>query len=385
MITLGYVGVQPSSYPINTIFLWTGGSHEGVLQVALKPRAPAFVSTDFEETLRRRFARTISGRAVLVRARRHRQPHHELRRADAGRSRDAGPGFRGDRAFATKVRDELARIPALRDLQSGRRSITRPSRSPSIARWPANSASPSIRSAARSPPPPRRAGSSRRTTGPIPRTGIAFQVQVEVPQPRMTTLDDLRVVPVSGDRGSHAAARRRGARIDNAHDRRRIRPHQRAADGHAVGERRGRGPRARRGHGRRRRSPAPARRRAAPRSRCAARLRAMRETFANITAGLRRGGRRDLSAARRELSVAAARLRRRLDRAGRPRRASSLMLAATRNDAERAVVHGRDHGHRRRGRERDSAGDVRGAGAPARDVGAATPPSTPRARACGRC
>src|SRR4029078_2808985 len=36
------------------------------------------------------------------------------------------------------------------------------------------------------------------------RTGIAFQVQVEVPQPRMTTLDDLRVVPVSGERGSHA-------------------------------------------------------------------------------------------------------------------------------------------------------------------------------------
>ena len=40
-ITLGYVGVQPSSYPINTIFLWTGGSHEGVLQVALKPDARA--------------------------------------------------------------------------------------------------------------------------------------------------------------------------------------------------------------------------------------------------------------------------------------------------------------------------------------------------------
>jgi multidrug efflux pump subunit AcrB len=38
-ITLGYVGVQPSSYPINTIFLWTGGSHEGVLQVALRPEA----------------------------------------------------------------------------------------------------------------------------------------------------------------------------------------------------------------------------------------------------------------------------------------------------------------------------------------------------------
>jgi multidrug efflux pump subunit AcrB len=37
-----------------------------------------------------------------------------------------------------------------------------------------------------------------------PRTGIAFQVQIEVPQPQMTNLEDLRVVPVSADRGSHA-------------------------------------------------------------------------------------------------------------------------------------------------------------------------------------
>jgi multidrug efflux pump subunit AcrB len=36
-----------------------------------------------------------------------------------------------------------------------------------------------------------------------PRTGIAFQVQIEVPQPRMTSLDDLRAIPVSADRGSH--------------------------------------------------------------------------------------------------------------------------------------------------------------------------------------
>jgi hypothetical protein len=53
-VTLGYVGVQPSSYPINTIFLWTGGSHEAVVQVALTPGSGIRV-TDFEETLRRRF------------------------------------------------------------------------------------------------------------------------------------------------------------------------------------------------------------------------------------------------------------------------------------------------------------------------------------------
>src|SRR4029079_10424140 len=53
-ITLGYVGVQPSSYPINTIFLWTGGSHEGVLQVALKPGAGVQLGP-FEEHLRQVF------------------------------------------------------------------------------------------------------------------------------------------------------------------------------------------------------------------------------------------------------------------------------------------------------------------------------------------
>jgi multidrug efflux pump subunit AcrB len=35
-ITTDYVGVQPTSYPVNTIFLFTSGQHEAVLRVALK-------------------------------------------------------------------------------------------------------------------------------------------------------------------------------------------------------------------------------------------------------------------------------------------------------------------------------------------------------------
>ena len=129
-ITLGYVGVQPSSYPINTIFLWTGGSHEGVLQVALKPDAPAFGSTDFEEALRRRFSERFPDRAVLVRAGRHRQPDHELRRADAGRGRDHGPGLRRQpdvcrRRCATSSRA----FPRCAICSTSRRSTTRRFRS----------------------------------------------------------------------------------------------------------------------------------------------------------------------------------------------------------------------------------------------------------------
>ncbi len=36
-ISLGYVGLIGSSYPINNIFLWTRGPEEAVLRVALKP------------------------------------------------------------------------------------------------------------------------------------------------------------------------------------------------------------------------------------------------------------------------------------------------------------------------------------------------------------
>ncbi len=67
-ITLGYVGVQPSSYPINTIFLWTGGSHEGVLQVALKPaggHSAHGLRGSAAPTLQRAISRPRSSRSSL--------------------------------------------------------------------------------------------------------------------------------------------------------------------------------------------------------------------------------------------------------------------------------------------------------------------------------
>src|SRR5258708_14208163 len=36
---LGYVGTQPSSYPINAVFLWTSGSQQAIINVGLKPGA----------------------------------------------------------------------------------------------------------------------------------------------------------------------------------------------------------------------------------------------------------------------------------------------------------------------------------------------------------
>jgi multidrug efflux pump subunit AcrB len=202
-ITLGYVGVQPSSYPINTIFLWTGGSHEGVLQVALKPDAGIRL-TDLEETLRQRFHERFPTARFSF------EPGDIVNRImNFGTSTPVevaitGPDFAASRAFAGKVREELARIPALRDLQYGQ-ALDYPAVQVNVNRQMAGQLGVTVDQVGRSFAA---ATSSSRFVAPNywadPRTGIAFQVQVEIPQPRMTTLDDLRVVPVSAERGSRA-------------------------------------------------------------------------------------------------------------------------------------------------------------------------------------
>jgi multidrug efflux pump subunit AcrB len=195
-ITLGYVGVQPSSYPINTIFLWTGGSHEGVLQVSLKADAP-FRLEDFEETLRGKFKEKFPDAQFSF------EPGDIVSRIlNFGSPTPVevavmGPDFAASRAFATTVRAELAKIGSLRDLQYGQ-TLDYPAIQVNVNRQLAGQLGVTVDEVGRSFAA---ATSSSRFVAPNywadPRTGIAFQVQVEVPQPRMTTLEDLRVVPVA--------------------------------------------------------------------------------------------------------------------------------------------------------------------------------------------
>jgi multidrug efflux pump subunit AcrB len=201
-ITLGYVGVQPSSYPINTIFLWTGGSHEGVLQVALK-RDARITLASFEETLRGRFHTRFPTTEFSF------EPGDIVSRIMNFSAPTpveiavAGPDFAASRAFATKVRGELARIATLRDLQY-EQTLEYPAIQVNVDRQLAGQLGVTVDQVGRSFAA---ATSSSRFVAPNywadPRTGIAFQVQVEVPQPRMTGLDDLRVVPVAANRAMH--------------------------------------------------------------------------------------------------------------------------------------------------------------------------------------
>lgn len=282
-ITLGYVGVQPSSYPINTIFLWTGGSHEGVLQVALKPEARLALG-DFEETLRRRFHDRFPTAQFSF------EPGDIVSRImNFGAPTPVevaitGPDFVASRTFATKVRDELARIPTLRDLQFGQ-ALDYPAIQVDVNRQLAGQLGVTVEQIGRSFAA---ATSSSRFVSPNywadPRTGIAFQVQIEVPQPRMTSLDDLRAVPVGADRRSHPllgdVARVENTTIVGEYDRvngQRMVTLTANVFGEDLGRMAGRV------------NQAIARAGAAPRGAAVTvrgQLAAMRETFTNITAGL---------------------------------------------------------------------------------------------------
>src|SRR5690348_3486769 len=112
---LGYVGTIPSTYPINTVFLWTSGPQEGVLRVALRSDMGISMS-DVKERLRKALAQQFpdgqfsfeSGDIVS-----------QIMNFGAPTPIEvaiAGPNLATNRTYAEKVRTELARIGSLRDL-----------------------------------------------------------------------------------------------------------------------------------------------------------------------------------------------------------------------------------------------------------------------------
>jgi multidrug efflux pump subunit AcrB len=194
-ITTGFIGVQPPSYPINTIFLWTSGPQEAVLKVALKQTASirgealrerlrAALHKDFPDTQFSFEPGDIIGQVMSF-----------------GSSTPIevavqGPSLPNNRAHAAKVRTELAKVQSLRDLQYAQ-SMDYPTLDVKIDRQRAGQFGLSMSQVAKSMVA---ATSSSRFVEPNywrdPASGNAFQIQVEIPYQRMDSIDALRGVPV---------------------------------------------------------------------------------------------------------------------------------------------------------------------------------------------
>jgi multidrug efflux pump subunit AcrB len=201
-ITLGFVGVQPPNYPINTVFLWTSGPQETVMRVALKPGSKVDVR-DLEERLRKELPQQFPDSTFSFEAGDIISQIMNFGSPTPVEVAIRGPNLAQNAEFAGKIRNQLASLNFLRDLQY-EQPLQYPTVDVDVNRVMAGQMGITVEQVGRSLVT---ATSSSRLVTPNywrdPNSGIGYQVQVEIPQPRMLSVEDVQRVPVSTDGNAH--------------------------------------------------------------------------------------------------------------------------------------------------------------------------------------
>jgi multidrug efflux pump subunit AcrB len=193
--SLGFVGAQPSSYPVNTIYLWTSGPHEAVLMVSLKD-GRSLSTEELQERLRERLPRIARGTAVSFEAADLVNQVMSFGSPTPIEVAVTGSNLTASRGHADKIKAEMEKIAAFRDVQFGQ-ALDYPVLSIDVDRERAGQLGVTVEDVGRSIVS---ATSSSRFVQPNywadPNSGIAYQVQVEVPQHAMHSVEDVLNVPV---------------------------------------------------------------------------------------------------------------------------------------------------------------------------------------------
>jgi multidrug efflux pump subunit AcrB len=221
-ISVGYLGLLPSSYPINTIFLWMSGPEEAVLRVALKSGSGIQIE-QLKKDLRRELPDRL-GNWLRERLTAEKLPADQV--ADRVRGLKfsfepadivnevmsfgsptpvevaisglafSGPNKAEHWTFVDRIQSELAKIPSLRDLQF-LQPMDYPAVKVKIDRQLAGASGVTTEEVANSLVA---ATSSSRFVVPNywadPNTGIGYQVQVEIPTARMNSAKEVGLVPI---------------------------------------------------------------------------------------------------------------------------------------------------------------------------------------------
>ncbi len=205
-ISIGYAGTQPPAYAISNVYLWTSGPHEAVLLVALKPGAP-FSVEDLKERLRRRLPEELPGCTVSFEA------GDIISRIMNFGSRTPidvaidGPDMALDRQHAAAILAEMKKIPVLRDVEFGQPQEY-PTIDVEVNRERAGQLGVTFDRIGRSLVA---ATSSSRWIEENywrdPKSGISYQVQVQMPQYNIGSVEDLEAVPAMPNGWEHPLIR----------------------------------------------------------------------------------------------------------------------------------------------------------------------------------
>ncbi len=199
-ITSDFVGVVPSSYPVDLIHLFTSGPHEAIIQVALKPAAPRGEAQ--REKLRADLSKELPEMRVSLEAADIVSQVMSFGSPTPIEIAVQGVSLQDDYTYSRKVRDRLAKLPFLRDLQLAQ-APDFPTLDIEIDRDRAGQFGLTMADVSRSIIP---ATSSSRFTQPNywrdPNSGNAFQIQVQLPQNRMQSVENLSNLPLPGTSGA---------------------------------------------------------------------------------------------------------------------------------------------------------------------------------------
>ena len=197
-ITIGYVGTQPASYPVNTIHQWTSGPHEAILLVKLKSGSGIRVN-EFKERLREKLAKVAPNTSFSFEAGDIVTQVMNFGAPTPIEVALSGPNLIANRAFAEKVLAEMKKISTLRDLQFAQ-PLDYPTVNINIDRERAGQMGVTVDQVGRSLVA---ATSSSRFTQPNywrdPASGVAYQVQVEIPQQRIASIEDIQTLPATSN------------------------------------------------------------------------------------------------------------------------------------------------------------------------------------------
>jgi multidrug efflux pump subunit AcrB len=194
VITSDFMGVQPSSYPVNLIHLFTAGPQEALIQIALKP--DALRGEAFREKVRAACARELPGTTISFEAGDIVSQVMSFGSPTPIEIAVQGISLPDDLAFATKIRAQLQKLDFLRDLQFAQ-EVNYPTLDINVDRERAGQFGLTMADVVHSVVP---ATSSSRFTDPNywrdPVSGNGFQIQVQLPQNRNQSVEAIGSIPV---------------------------------------------------------------------------------------------------------------------------------------------------------------------------------------------
>jgi multidrug efflux pump subunit AcrB len=193
-ITSDYVGTQPSSYPVDLIYLFTAGPQEAAVRIGLKQDVPG--TEAMKERIRQALHQSLPQLKISFEAADIISQVMSFGSPTPVNVAVQGASLEDDYSFAQKVYAQLHGLSFLRDLQLAQ-AMDYPTVHAEIDRDRAGQFGLTMANVANSF---ESAAASSRFTSPNywrdPKSGNAFQIQVQYPQHLMQSIEQFRSIPV---------------------------------------------------------------------------------------------------------------------------------------------------------------------------------------------